>query len=68
MKVDVYGAGTFLAVGSANPYTENHITDKKCHLYRETAIVIVKSKEAEETKITVTAEGVKSGVCTISAK
>lgn len=67
IHVDVSGAGTFLAVGSANPCTEDHITAKECHLYRGTAIVIIKSKIEGETRITVTADGVEKGTCMIKS-
>ena len=53
---------------SGNPCTEDQITDTKCHLYRGTAIVILKSKEAGETKITVKADGVAAGSCVVEAK
>ena len=65
IHVNVTGAGTFLAVGSGNPCTEDQITAKECHLYRGTAIVILKSKEAGETTITVTADGVEAGTCVV---
>lgn len=68
IQVEVSGVGTFLAVGSANPCTEDQITDTTCHLYRGTAIIILKSKEAGETQITVTADGVKAGSCVVKAK
>ena len=65
IHVNVTGAGTFLAVGSGNPCTEDQITAKECHLYRGTAIVILKSKEAGETTITVNADGVEAGTCVV---
>lgn len=68
ITVEVEGAGTFLAVGSGNPCTEDQITAKNCHLYRGTAIVIIKSKEAGETKITVTADGVVQGSCVVVSR
>lgn len=68
IQVETDGVGTFLAVGSGNPCTEDQITDTKCHLYRGTAIVILKSKEAGETKITVKADGVAAGSCVVEAK
>lgn len=67
IHVEVSGAGTFLAVGSGNPCTEDHITAKECHLYRGTAVVILKSKAEGETKITVTADGVEEGSCIIKS-
>lgn len=67
IQVDVSGAGTFVAVGSGNPYTEDHITAKECHLYRGTAVIIMKSKTEGETKITVTADGVEKGSCIIKS-
>lgn len=67
IHVEVSRAGTFLAVGSGNPCTEDHITAKECHLYRGTAIVILKSKAEGETKITVTADGVEEGSCIIKS-
>ena len=66
IHVNVTGAGTFLAVGSGNPCTEDQITAKECHLYRGTAIVILKSKEAGETTITVNADGVEAGTCVVN--
>lgn len=68
IQVETDGVGTFLAVGNGNPCTEDQITDTKCHLYRGTAIVILKSKEAGETKITVKADGVAAGSCVVEAK
>ena len=68
IQVETDGVGTFLAVGSGNPCTEDQITDTKCHLYRGTAIVILKSKEAGETKIMVKADGVAAGSCVVEAK
>ena len=62
IQVETDGVGTF------NPCTEDQITDTKCHLYRGTAIVILKSKEAGETKITVKADGVAAGSCVVEAK
>lgn len=67
IHVDVSGAGTFVAVGSGNPCTEDHITAKECHLYRGTAVIIMKSKTEGETKITVTADGVEKGSCIIKS-
>ena len=52
-------------MGSGNPCTEDQITAKECHLYRGTAIVILKSKEAGETMITVNADGVEAGTCVV---
>ncbi|NCC42369.1 MAG: DUF4982 domain-containing protein, partial [Clostridia bacterium] len=49
IKVSFDGAGTFLAVGSANPCTEDQITADTCHLYRGSASVIMKSKGIGET-------------------
>ena len=68
ITVEVEGAGTFLAVGSGNPCTEDQITAKNCHLYRGTAIIILKSKEKGDTRITVKASGVKDGICTVIAE
>ena len=68
IQVEVEGAGTFLAVGSANPCTEDHITDKECHLYRGTAIVILKSCQTGETRVRVIADSIKEGSCVITAK
>ena len=68
IQVETDGVGTFLAVGSGNPCTEDQIIDIKCHLYRGTAIVLLKSKAAGETKITVKADGVAAGSCVVEAK
>lgn len=68
ITVEVTGAGTFLAAGSGNPCTEDHITANTCHLYRGTAIIILKSREAGETKIIVKADGAAQGSCVVTAK
>ena len=67
VSVEVSGAGTFLAVGSGNPCTEDQITGRTCHLYRGTAIVILKSKEVGAVQIKVMADDVVSDVCIVRA-
>lgn len=56
VTVDVEGSGSFVSMGSANPCTEDQITDNSCHLYRGTAIVIVKGTEPGKIRVTVRAE------------
>lgn len=68
IKVEVDGVGTFLAVGSGNPCTEDQITAPECHLYRGTAIIILKSSKAGETKIRVSADGVEDAECIVIAE
>ncbi len=65
ISVKISNPGILLAVGSANPCTEDQITDPVCHLYRGTAILILKSKIAGDSEITVSADGVKDGVCMV---
>ena len=67
ITVDVSGAGELLAVGSGNPCTEDHITDVKCHMYRGTAILIVKAKSPGEIHVKVTASGVESAHIMVEA-
>jgi beta-galactosidase len=68
IKVKTEGVGTFLAVGSADPCTEDQITADTCHLYRGSAIVIMKSRDAGEMKIAVSAAGVEDGSCVVRAE
>lgn len=68
IKVEVSGSGEFVTMGSANPCTEDHITAPTCHLYRGTAIVIIKSKEAGETTVTARADGLQDGSCVVIAE
>ncbi|HIS25410.1 MAG TPA: DUF4982 domain-containing protein [Candidatus Pullilachnospira intestinigallinarum] len=42
VTVQVEGSGSFVSMGSGNPCTEDQITEARCHLYRGSAIVIVK--------------------------
>lgn len=55
VTVQVEGCGSFVSMGSGNPCTEDQITEAACHLYRGTAIVIVKSKEPGTIRVTVRA-------------
>lgn len=68
ISVEVTGSGEFISMGSGNPCTDDHITDTKCHLYRGTAIIILKSKQAGEILTEVTADGLPMGKCIVKSK
>lgn len=68
ISVKVSGKGIFVTAGSANPCTDDQITAKECHLYRGTAVIAVKAKEAGTVVVTVKGEGVKEGSVTVEAE
>lgn len=68
IKVNITGTGEFVSMGSGNPCIDDQITETKCHLYRGTAIIIVKSKEAGEILVEVTADGLPKGKCRVISK
>lgn len=68
IKIEVSDNGILLSAGSGNPCTEDYITANTCHLYRGTAILIVKAVKAGDIEITVSANGVKDGRCILSSK
>lgn len=68
ITVDVSGTGTFLTAGSGSPYTEDHITSKKCHLFHGTAIIIAKAVQPGEITFTAQAEGLETASCTVEAR
>ena len=68
ISVNVSGNGEFVSMGSANPCTEDQITDNKCHLYRGTAIIIVKSKKPGEILVEVSTDCLSTGKCMVISK
>lgn len=68
ITVDIEGVGEFVSLGSANPCTEDQLLAPVCHLYRGSAVLILKSSTAGETKITVSADGMKDADIVVTAK
>jgi len=65
ISIEISGEGILLAAGSGNPCTTDHITANTCHLYRGTAILIVKSNKVGRIEVTVSADGVEDGTCVL---
>ena len=58
VTVQVEGGGSFVSMGSGNPCTEDQITETVCHLWRGTAIVIVKGMTPGQIRVTVRAKDI----------
>ena len=58
VTVQVEGSGSFVSMGSGNPCTEDQITEASCHLWRGTAIVIVKGMTPGQIRVTVRAKDI----------
>lgn len=56
ITVEISGCGEFLAMGGGNPCIDDSIGTNNCHLYRGTAIIIVKSTIPGEMQIKVNTE------------
>ena len=64
----VSGAGSFLAIGSGNPCTEENYTDSRI-TFRGTAMVCTRAaKEAGELTIKITAENLPEASITIKVE
>lgn len=67
ISAKVGGAGTFVSMGSANPCTEDAITARVCHLFRGTAIIIVKGMNKGKIEISADAGSGITGSCVVEA-
>lgn len=66
--VSVEGAATLLGMGSANPCTEDPITENWCHLYRGSALLILHQKTEGSTRVKVCAEGLPEAVLELESE
>lgn len=67
LRVKLSGPAEFMAIGSGSPCTEDHIGHTKCHAYHGSAVVILKASQPGEVVVTVEADGVMAGSCTVQA-
>lgn len=67
VTVKVEGSGCFVSMGSGNPCTEDQITAPSCHLYRGSAIVIVKGCRPGQIRVRVRA-GQITGECLLESR
>ena len=68
ISVDVVGAGELIALGSADPVSQELCTGKRCTVFEGRALAIVRSKgDSGEIRVTATADGLDAAEARLSA-
>ena len=66
LTASVSGAGSFLAIGSGNPCTEENFTDSRITFRGKAMVCARAAKESGELTVKVTAEGLPEAVLSIT--